>query len=69
MLDENWTTVLIAADEVDANLKKGFLENAGIECEILPNTVQPYPALSRFELKVPKEKLREAQEFLRALES
>ena len=68
MLHQNWVTVLTVMDEVDANLKKGFLENAGIECEIRSKTVQPYPPLSYFDLTVPEEKFQAAREFLQALD-
>ncbi len=49
---ETWVTVFIAYDEVDAQLKKGFLDEAGIPCLIEPLNVSPYPFLSEFRIKV-----------------
>ena len=64
MNPQDWVTVLTVPDEIEANLKKGFLEDAGIECEIDSSPFRAYPFLSRFSLNVPWHRLDEAKEVL-----
>ena len=67
----DWVTVLTVADEIDANLKKGLLEDAGIECVIESSPFRAYPIvnLNNFRLSVPRIKLQEAREVLNELEN
>lgn len=62
----DWVIVLTVTNEIDANLKKGLLEDAGIECVIESSPFRAYPItnLNDFKLSVPRIKLREAREIL-----
>lgn len=62
----DWVTVLTVTNEIDANLKKGLLEDAGIECVIESTPFRAYPIsnLNKFDLSVPRIKLRDVREIL-----
>ncbi len=61
----NWVTVIIVHTEIEANLKKGFLEDAGIPCLLESRDVHPYPFLSEFKINVPVGYREQAEEILR----
>ena len=68
---EEWVTVYITGDEVDAQLKKGLLETAGIECIIEASIYRPRsvtPLFNRIALNVRKENEREAGEIIRGIQ-
>lgn len=66
-----WTTVYVTNDEIDANLKKGLFENAGIDCVIESSIYRPRsvaPVYNQFKLNVPSDKAGEAKEIISELE-
>ena len=63
-----WITLLTVSDEVEANLKAGFLEEAGIECVIEPMAFSAYPMSSLFKINVAEEHLAQAKTVLSQLE-
>ena len=67
MSPTDWVTVLTVTDEIEANLKKGFLEESGIECQIDPLAFRAYPALSQFNITVPWYQASEAKEILKEI--
>ena len=64
----SWVTVAMVADEIDANLKKGYLETAGITCVIEPSVYRPegylLPLFNQFKINVPKEEAEAAKQVL-----
>ena len=70
-MSEEWVTVTIVSDEADANLKKGFLEDAGIQCVIEASTFYrgAVPLFNQFKINVPKDELETAKQVLTELES
>ena len=66
-MSEEWVTVVTVSDEIDANLKKGFLEDVGIKCVIEASIFRPrsvVPLFNQFKINVPKEKLEAAKQVL-----
>lgn len=66
-----WTTVYVTNDEVDANLKKGLFESAGIDCVVESSIYRPRsvaPVYNQFKLNVPADKAAEAKEIIEGLE-
>ena len=66
-----WETIVVVNDEIDANLKKGFLEENGIPCVIEPTIFRPrseVPFFNKFRIKVQGQNAQEAKEILSAVE-
>ena len=64
---EEWVTIATVSDEIDANLKKGFLEDAGIRCVIEPIVYRPrsvVPILNQFKINVPSNHAESARQIL-----
>ena len=65
---KGWVTVAMVADEIDANLKKGFLETAGINCVIEPSIYRAegylLPLFNQFKINVPQEDAETAKQVL-----
>ena len=56
-MSKGWITVAVVSDEIDANLKKGFLEDVGIRCIIEPSIFRPrsvVPIFNQFKINVLK---------------
>ena len=69
-MSEEWITVVIVSDEIDANLKKGFLEDVGIRCIVEPSIFRPrsvIPIFNQFKINVLKEELEAAKQVLAEL--
>ena len=69
-MSKGWITVAVVSDEIDANLKKGFLEDVGIRCIIEPSIFRPrsvVPIFNQFKINVLKEELELAKQILAEL--
>ena len=64
---QDWVTILTVTDEIEANLKKWFLEESGIECQIDPAVFRAYPFLNQFKITVPWYQVSEAKELLKEI--
>jgi len=67
MPDIKWITLLTLSDEFEANLKKGFLEEAGVECFLEPIR-SPYNFLSSYKINVREDQKEKALTILSQLE-
>ena len=68
-MSDNWVTLQIIHDEIQANLMKGYLENAGIICVIEPSILRGQAEYlgsisSSFKINVPKAQIQLAQKIL-----
>lgn len=49
---QKWITLVIEHDEIQAQIKKGFLEEAGVECILEPVASHAYNFLNSYKLNV-----------------
>lgn len=69
-MHDEWVTVVTVHDEIDANLKKGFLEDAGIRCVVESIIFRPrsvVPLYNQFKVNVPKGDAQMARQVLGAV--
>lgn len=67
MSEEKWVLLLTVQNEMEANFRKDYLQDNGIECIIEPVAFRAYPSAGHFNLNVRPQEIKKAKQILSQL--